>query len=336
MPSQKESTVLTLDDAQRAQLETLLELDTNVQEKERIRFLLSVPPSGHSPVYIGGVRSADLLSLFSTIGPLAVLDAPGGRGASFAANQGRGAWAESLLRGHAGPERFINFGLSTPISPTDPDYEAVRRWHRYILLREGKRPDLLLVPASALAANPSIATWERRPLMTADQSALAVAVLAGVEIKSSLYNWGQRERYRSTMGGRTSPVSIPLKDEEMDDLTRWQAAYRIPIMIVQVFVDSVHGCSLDYFKEEIVRGRARCYTEPKTTKRTCYLPLPDESRKLADIALAAGQPPFVIADNGEVTNPRTWPRASLSNVNLTKLSSRAAALKARYAKYANP
>jgi len=96
----------------------------------------------------------------------------------------------------------------------------------------------------------------------------------------------------------------------------------------------VTGCSLDFFKREIVHRRARCYTEPKTTKRTYYLSLPDESRKLADIILAAGQPPFVVADNGEVTNPGVWPRASLSNVNLTKLASGAAALKARYA--ANP
>lgn len=331
MPSQKESAVLTPDDAQRAQLETLLRLDTNAQEKERIRFLLSAQSDGPSPASIGGVRPADLLSLFSTIGPLAVLDAPGGRGADFAANQGRGAWAESLLRGHTGPERFVNFGLSTPIPPTDRDYEAVRRRHRYILLHEGKRPDLLLVPASDLAANPAIETWDRHPLTTADRSVLAAAVLAGVEIKSSLYDWGQRQRHRAGRAGRTPPVSIPLKDEEIDDLTRWQAAQRIPVMIVQVFVDSVHGCSLDYFKRGIAQGRAYGRTEPKTTKRTWYLPLPDESRKLADIALAAGQPPFAVADAGEVTNPRTWPRASLSNVSLIRLSSTATALKARYA-----
>ena len=310
----------------------LLGLDTNAQEKERIRFILS---GGRGHGSVGGVGVDNLLSLFASIGPLAALDAPGGRGASFAANQGRGGWAESLLRAHAGSERFITFGLSTPIAPTAPDYETVRRGHRYILLREGKRPDLLLVPASALTANPSIASWERRPLTAADRSFLTANVLAGVEIKSSLYDWAQRERYRSTTGGRTTPVSIPIKGEEIEDLTRWQAAHGIPLMIVQVFVDSVHGCSLDYFKREITHRRARCYTEPKTTKRTCYLPLPDASRKLADIVLAAGQPPFVVADEGEVTNPRAWPRASLASVNLTKLVSGAAALtKAKYA--ANP
>jgi hypothetical protein len=322
--------LLSLDHAQRSELETLLRLEINAQEKDRIVFLLS---GGRGPRVVGGTPSSDLLALFSTVGHLAVLDAPGGRGASFAANQNQGAWAESLLRAYTGSYRFVNFGLSTPVAPTAPEYEAVRRQHRYILLHEGKRPDLLLVPESTLTANSSILTWERRVLTASDRSFLTANALAGVEIKSSRYDWGQRQRYRSAPGNTANPVSIPLKDEEIPDLTRWQAENRIPIMIIQTFVDTMHGCSFDQFKDEINNGRARRNTEPKTTKATYYLPLPDATRKIADILLASGQSAFAVAAKGEVANPRAWPQASLANVNLTRIVSRAAELKAQYASH---
>jgi len=320
--------MVALDAGQRAELEKLRDLGTSDQEKKRIDFLLASDSNVNS---VGNMRVAELLALYNTIGHLAVLDADGGRGASFAANQGQGAWAEALLMGYAGAYRFVTFGLSTPIAPTAPNYELVRRQHRYTLLNEGKRPDLLLVPAETIEANPSIQTWEHGPQSPADRSLLLANALAGVEIKSSLFDWGRRLCYQPTVGSKKPPVSIPLKEEEIPDLVRWQTTHRIPIMIVQVFVDSVHACSLDHFRGAIKDRRAHCYTEQKTTKTTCYLTLPDASRKLADIALATGQPQFEVADAGEVTRPGTWPQARLVEVNLAQLVDGATNLKARYA-----
>jgi hypothetical protein len=185
------------------------------------------------------------------------LATPGGRGGSFAPNQGNGKWAETLLQHCKGSLRFINFGLSTPIAPTDPAYERVRRQHRYILLHEGKRPDLLLAPDAIIASQPSILTWDKHLLADADRTFLTSNCLAAVESKHSLWHWSIREQYRSrASSGSVKPLGIPLKEEEIPDLKTWQKKHGIPIVILITFVDSVHGCSLDFFLEEIAAGHA--------------------------------------------------------------------------------
>ena len=274
---------------------------------------------------VGGFSRTDLDSLYNALGYLAALDAPGGRDADFARNQSQGAWAEGLLAAYVGSHQFVKFGTSNPISPTAPGYEAVRRHHRNVELREGKRPDFLLIPKDTIDENPAVLSWNERQLTASETVALPETVTCAVEVKSSLYDFAVRETYRARDLG-LSPVSITLKEEEIPGLVAWQSAAGIPIIIVQVFVDSIHACSLEKFRRAIGENRTTRRVEPKTTKATRLLRLPEGGWRIASISTSAGYR-FSTTAKGEVTAPHIWPPASLFDVNISGIIDAAPRLK---------
>lgn len=292
----------------------LLDLNLSDTERKRVNALLG---NGEFPL---GESAAAIRGRVDHEGLAGLMDANGGRGADFAQNQSQGVWAENLLSAYQGPVWFVPFGLSDPIAPTDPAYEQVRRQHRYILLIEGKRPDFLLFDASTLANHPEIFDWKNRQLTDADRTLLREHCLAGGEIKSSLQDMGKRLKLIAvdpTIRG----ISITVKEEEFGDLDRWQTENATPIVIVQVFVDSIYCASYLRFRKLVDEKseHIRSWREAKTTKYTYYLPIDTDVPKVADIALLE---PFAFDpgdDRGGVKRPARWPQAELRNVAMPAL-----------------
>jgi AccI restriction endonuclease len=283
-------------------LRHLLLLPISSGEKARIDFLL-----GNATTLPYGETASQIQSRYETEGIYSVMDAAGGRGSDFAQNQDQGLWAERLLRAHGGDVRFVYFGLSDPILPGDPAYDATRRKHRYMLLVEGKRPDLLVFEERVLLLHPEILEWSERPLTDADRIVLQEHALCGAEIKSSLQHYGKRQQHRRKNSG--SDISVTIKEEEFADLDRWEVENRIPITIMQVFVDAIFIVSYKRFRS----SETRSWVEAKTTKKTLFLPIEDHASRFADISAAS---PFLVDDKGGVTRPAVWPAASIENVKL--------------------
>lgn len=305
----------TLRDGDEVELRALLPLALSDNERARVRYLLGDPAS--QGTLVDGLTPTELDGLYAAVGCLAALDAPGGRDADFARNQGQGAWAEGLLAAYAGDHRFVEFGTSNPISPSASGYATARRRHRYVELYEAKRPDFLLIPTATLAADATPLSWHERVLTTAESAALASIVTCAVEVKSSLWDFSAREAFRETHPDLPS-ISITLKEEELPALITWERKARVPIVIVQAFVDSMHACSLSRFLEYKRRGRTRAVMEPKTTKLTHRLHLPsDGSWGIADISTSGFR--FATTSRGVVTAPRLWPAATLINVDLSRI-----------------
>lgn len=286
-------------------LRKLLSRAINIEERRRIRCVLGDDEESQS--------SDELYSLQARLnieGPAAVLDATGGRGEDFARNQSQGFWAERLLRALTGSIRFVYFGLSDPISPLDPKYDATRRKHRYILLTEGKRPDLLVFHASIVQSNPRILQWSQAPLANEDVALLQADALAGVEIKSSLQHYGCRQRFRKK--SRVADVSITVKEEEILDLTRWEQDSTLPVVLMQVFVDSIFVMSFQKF----LSRRSHSSLEPKTAKKTRFVRVEGNARAFARIDLDEDGFTFNVGKSGAVTRPARWPVAHLSDVEM--------------------
>jgi len=244
----------------------------------------------------------------------AICDTGAGRGSDFGKNQRQGAWAERLLMGLNDSHVFVAFGPSDPTDPQRAAYGALRRQIRFILLLEGKRPDLLLLPQAELRAHPEIVEWSKRALFENEKSILQKLVTAAIEIKSSCFHFERRETYRRMSS--MPALSITIKLEELEDLRRWQSDSGVPVLLVQAFVDALFYCSLDDIERHVKEHRARVRTDPKTGKRTLFDPIDAGIPRLANIIPASGAPEFKIEANGTVPRPSAWPAASLGDLRL--------------------
>lgn len=308
-------TSVNLKDAEEAALRNLLDFPVTKLERTRIRHLLG------EDVNATEQGSAELDDRFKTEGVYAAMDVDVGRGRGFALNQDQGYWAEQLLRTLPGEVQFVYFGLSDPVDPRSPQYAPTRRKHRYILVIEGKRPDLLAFPRAVVAACPHILDWAERPLNASDFELLRAHALGGVEIKSSKQHYGVRQRMRAN-DGRFGNLSFTVKDEEFDDLNRWQSNNPHPrVVLMQVFVDQIHWMPYSVFLEERQAKRTKGTTDPETGKPTQFLAMRDGiGAHFADIAVS--DPNFQFKTMGsKVTPPGIWPAATLHNVSMPNFSS---------------
>lgn len=287
-----------------AALRHLLSLGLSTNEKLRVEFLL-----GESSNLPYGEAPSRFSDRYASEGVYSVMDVAGGRGADFARNQDQGVWAEQLLRAHAGSIRFVYFGLSDPVLPSDTDYDATRRKHRYMLLVEGKRPDLLVFDQATLMLHSEILDWSERPLTNADRGVLRDHALAGAEIKSSLQHYAARQIHRKAKGG--SDISVTVKEEEFTDLNRWEAENDTAIVVIQVFVDAIFIVSFRKFQV----SDTHFWTEEKTTKKTFFLPIDQYALRAADIAVTQVGYTFNLDGEGGVERPPSWPAATIANVN---------------------
>jgi hypothetical protein len=169
----------------------------------------------------------------------------------FLANRAMGDWAERMLSeslGAAFPQwKVCQYGNTDRIAAGHPEFKA-----RYLAgleetRRFGKRPDLLLFPASvAVAADLS----ERNH---AETEALVKQAIAAVEVRSSKFEalkyMAVRRQQRETgkVSGRDTP-SFTVKVEDLVIVYRWLERHRVPQSYCQVFFDSVFAINfLDIF-----------------------------------------------------------------------------------------
>lgn len=248
---------------------------------------------------------------------LAIFDAGGGRGSSFRRKQGQGAWAEEIILSIA-PDRLAHYGPSSGMPPEDTDYGDWRRRCREIEVLDGKRPDLLLFKKGALEKHRDyIAEWPRRPLYPRDDAARS-DILAGIEIKSSAISvkaYNQRSKKTDNR-----ELSITIKLEEIEPFGRWSEKYGVPIILIQVFADSIYFCNMDAairYNDPNMR-RTRSYGDKHGVKKpTLFIPINNPGVMLTSIQGIEDY--FDYSENGSVIARRGWPKVTLDAIDIESL-----------------
>lgn len=207
-------------------------------ERERVgTFLALVESASRGRRLLPGERTPqqeDVVRRLQADGAVGLLNAPGGRGDDFGANQGMGAWAETLvertLTCRGSRWAAVRLGPSDGVLPGDDDYERRRRRYRELEVFEGKRPDILLYEHDRVP--PGAHEWVARPLSDADVAGVRIA-RAAIEIKSSA---AEAEAYRART--RRS-LSFTVKEEEGPGIARWLERFSVPLLLVQVLLSDV-------------------------------------------------------------------------------------------------
>jgi hypothetical protein len=176
-------------------------------------------------------------------GAASVLNVGGQRGGDFLLNQLRGQWAEDVAMSVPIPGyHLVRFGPSSAAMPGEQDHDAIVRAFRQIVLTEGKRPDLLAFATDTWdvmteAEQAAVTEWPSRPLR-AGEPELVSAAACGIEVKNS--TWAYKVRRDS---GNTKPLSITVKDEEIESILGWERETGLPMIFFQVLFDELYCMS---------------------------------------------------------------------------------------------
>lgn len=169
----------------------------------------------------------------------------------FLANRAMGDWAEQALSAAllpALPEwRVAQYGDTNRIAAGHPEFRA-----SYLAGIEetrcfGKRPDLLLFPAS-LAVDADLSMRAH-----AETETLVKQAVTAIEVRSSKFEalTYMAERQRQREAGKSTPRETPSFTVKVEDLVivyRWLERHGVPQTYCQVFFDSVFAINfLDIF-----------------------------------------------------------------------------------------
>ena len=195
----------------------------------------------------------------------------------FLANRAMGDWAEQALSAAlltALPEwRVAQYGDTNRIAAGHPDFKA-----SYLAGIEetrcfGKRPDLLLFPAS-VAVDADLS--ERAH---ADTETLVKRAATAIEVRSSKFEAlrymaeRQRQREAGNSTGRETP-SFTVKVEDLVIVYRWMERHAVPQSYCQVFFDSVFAINfLDIFAT-IASGTGFAIETPAKSQEKATIMLP--------------------------------------------------------------
>ena len=195
----------------------------------------------------------------------------------FLANRAMGDWAEQALSAAllaALPEwKVAQYGDTNRIAAGHPDFKA-----SYLAGIEetrcvGKRPDLLLFPAS-LAVD---ADLSMRP--HAETESLVKQAAAAIEVRSSKFEAltymavRQQQREAGNSTGRETP-SFTVKVEDLVIVYRWLERHGVPQTYCQVFFDSVFAINfLDIFGT-ISSGSGYAIETPAKSQEKATIMLP--------------------------------------------------------------
>lgn len=221
------------------------------------------------------------------------------RGSDFLMRWSQGVWSEHrLIEAVNATGKFIALPYGPSGTAPRDDVRAFELYFERLEqagLGQLKRPDLLILPASArsqvectvssiggLAELPFIP--EENPVI---QSLLALAVVA-VECENSLWrarqmpDFGKLLTPQRRLGGRPGLrknavlPTIIVKEEDREPIQRWQNQWHIPVHIWHVFYDLAYGLAFDRAEELVAQG----LTEPTlqtfqapggaTTRKTIY------------------------------------------------------------------
>ncbi len=204
-----------------------------------------------------GESKEDALGLagdFVALGAKAVLLTGSQRGGDFLNSQLRGRWAERVvLNMSVDGLVFAAFGPSGAAMPGEEDHRKTVMTFREIMLLEGKRPDLLAFDKTVWGTLPKVAqgrcrSWPDRVLDAGDLSIVKTG-RCGIEVKNSTWHYGAR---RKAGGG---PLSITVKEEEIEDITGWENQSGLPVLFFQVLFDEVYCMSFRRMLKGVRDGR---------------------------------------------------------------------------------
>ncbi len=211
----------------------------------------------------------------------------------FLANRAMGDWAERMLSAafaQALPEwKVVQYGSTDRIAAGHPEFKA-----RYLAgleetRRFGKRPDLLLFPASS-AVDADVSERSH-----ADTESLVKQAVAAAEVRSSKFEAltyiavRKRQRDSGKSTGRETP-SFTVKVEDLVIVYRWLERHRVSQSYCQVFFDSVFAINfLDIFAT-IGSGGGFTIETPEKSQEKATIRIPITSG--AQIARATAIPTF--------------------------------------------
>jgi hypothetical protein len=195
----------------------------------------------------------------------------------FLANRAMGDWAEQALGAallKAFPDwRVAQYGDTNRIAAGHPDFKAsylagIEETRRY-----GKRPDLLLFPAS-FEVNADLSEYP----YTQTESMVKQAA-AAIEVRSSKFEAltymavRQRQREAGNSSGRETP-SFTVKVEDLIIVYRWLERHDVPQTYCQVFFDSIFAINfLDIFAA-IASGNGFAIETPAKSQEKATIMIP--------------------------------------------------------------
>ena len=195
----------------------------------------------------------------------------------FLANRAMGDWAEQMLTAallRALPEwKVAQYGDTNRIAAGHRDFKVSYLAGIEETRHFGKRPDLLLFPASfAVDANLS----ER---FHAETETMVKQAAAAIEVRSSKFEAltymavRQRQREAGNSTGRETP-SFTVKVEDLIIVYRWLERHDVPQAYCQVFFDSVFAINfLDIFAT-IASGSGYAIETPAKSQEKATIMLP--------------------------------------------------------------
>jgi len=203
--------------------------------------------------------------------------APTDARSEFLANRAVGDWAERMLTAAllaALPEwKVAQYGYTDRIAAGHPEFKS-----RYLAGLEetrlfGKRPDLLLFPASVTVDSGLTEGGHAATGATVKQA------VAAIEVRSSKFEAltyiavRQRQRDSGKKGGRETP-SFTVKVEDLIIVFRWLERYCVPQSYCQVFFDSVFAINfLDIFAT-IASGEGYLIDKPAKSQEKATIMIP--------------------------------------------------------------
>ncbi len=187
----------------------------------------------------------------------------------FLANRAMGDWAERMLANaiaRAIPAwKVVQYGSTDRIAAGHPEFRG-----RYLagldeMRQFGKRPDLLIFPASAEV----VADLSERSYSECE--AVAKQAIAAIEVRSSKFEAltymtvRKRQRESGKAAGRETP-SFTVKVEDLVIVYRWLERCGTPETYCQVFFDSIFAINfLDIFSV-IASGKGFAIEKPEKSQ----------------------------------------------------------------------
>jgi hypothetical protein len=231
------------------------------------------------------------------------------RGLDFYLRWSIGNWAEEMaykfcqeIIARELNVRVYRYGYSAGRIPKNmQEFEEILR-EKEELEKGRKRPNLLLFSSElAKAKEQELLQLMRKP----DQEVkdLVKEALLGLEVEHSV--WSVKRAKKS--------LSFTVKEEDVKPLRDWQRDYGIPIVVLQVFLDELHACTLD----EVISGK-----EPRidsiTKKLTYFHPISQRTR-LADIEGVKFEAKVEFDENGKLIPFISLVGGEFTNINLGRV-----------------
>jgi hypothetical protein len=247
--------------------------------RDRARAVLAYVATGTlkaaaSKVGVSPTAVRKAVDLYNSGGWRSLLTVLSPRGGDFLSRYDQGYWAERLVRAYldsSRSSRAIPYGTSRSEPFTDLSTFREYATNEFLLQawsagRRWKRPDLLLLPRSALASMGGNDMWtpDLKRLDNDQCASCVAAATAAAEVETSLWQ----------VAVATVDLSFTVKAEDLQALRAWVSACGVPLYVVQVFYDEAHALPFSRL-EELITGScsqsARVEAEvDRTTKKATY------------------------------------------------------------------